>query len=148
MTFKQLKFTNGDERIADVVDEEKTHMVVRAAMRIVECENIEEGYSYFAFRPFISFTQDVEALQLVHTNQLIVEAIPSKNIMKHYATAVKRMSKFTKLGATLEDFEMMDSEEMQGYIEQLVQDELEEEDKETRKLGENVIVFKPKDTMH
>ena len=69
--------------------------------------------------------------------------------MKHYATAVKRMSKFTKLGATLEDFEMMDSEEMQGYIEQLVQDELEEEeDKETRKLGENVIVFKPKDTMH
>ncbi len=148
MTFKQLKFTNGDEIIADVVDEENKHMVVRAAMRIVECENIEEGYSYFAFRPFISFTQDVEALQLVHTHQLIVEAIPSKNIMKHYATAVKRMSKFTKLGQTLEDFEMMSGEEMEGYIEKLVEDELAEEKEESKKLGENVIVFKPKDTIH
>jgi len=148
MTFKQLKFANGDEIIADVVDEEKNHMVVRAAMRIIEVENIDEGYSYFAFRPFISFTSDVEALQLVHTDQLIVEAIPSKNIMKHYASAVKRMSKFTKLGATLEDFEMMDSEEMEGYIEQMVQDEIDEEDKEAKKLGENVVMFKPKDTIH
>jgi len=148
MTFKQLKFANGDEIIADVVDEEKNHMVVRAAMRIIEVENIDEGYSYFAFRPFISFTQDVGALQLVHTDQLIVEAIPSKNIMKHYATAVKRMDKFTKLGATLEDFEMMDSEEMEGYIEQMVQDEIDEEKKEAKKLGENVVIFKPKDTIH
>lgn len=148
MTFKQLKFTNGDEIIADVVDEEKSHMVVRAAMRIVECENLEEGYSYFAFRPFISFTQDVEALQLVHTNQLIVEAIPSKNIMKHYASAVKRMTKFTKLGQTLEDFEMMSGEEMEDIIEQLVEDEVQEELKEQQELGENVIVFKPKDTVH
>ena len=148
MTFKQLKFANGDEIIADVVDEEKNHMVVRAAMRIIEVENIDEGYSYFAFRPFISFTQDVGALQLVHTDQLIVEAIPSKNIMKHYATAVKRMDKFTKLGATLEDFEMMDSEEMENYIEQMVQDEIDEEKKEAKKLGENVVIFKPKDTIH
>jgi len=148
MTFKQLKFANGDEIIADVVDEEKNHMVVRAAMRIIEVENIDEGYSYFAFRPFISFTQDVGALQLVHTDQLIVEAIPSKNIMKHYATAVKRMDKFTKLGATLEDFEMMDSEEMENYIEQMVQDEIDEEQKEAKKLCENVVIFKPKDTIH
>ena len=148
MTFKQLKFANGDEIIADVVDEEKNHMVVRAAMRIIEVENIDEGYSYFAFRPFISFTQDVGALQLVHTDQLIVEAIPSKNIMKHYATAIKRMDKFTKLGATLEDFEMMDSEEMENYIEQMVQDEIDEEQKEDKKLGENVVIFKPKDTIH
>ena len=148
MTIKQLKFTNGDEIIADVVDEEKSHMVIRAAMRIVECENLEEGYSYFAFRPFISFTQDVEALQLVHTNQLIVEAIPSKNIMKHYASAVKRMIKFTKLGKTREDFEMMSGEEMENIIEQLVEDEVQEELKEQKELGENVIVFKPKDTMH
>lgn len=148
MTFKQLKFANGDEIIADVVDEEKNHMVVRAAMRIIEVENVDEGYSYFAFRPFISFTSDVEALQLVHTDQLIVEAIPSKNIMKHYASAIKRMTKFTELGATLEDFEMMDSEEMENYIEQMVQDEIDEEDKEAKKLGENVVIFKPKDTIH
>ena len=87
--FKQIKLTNGDEIVADVVERDNESLIVRAAMRIVEVEHLEEGYSYFAFRPFISFNDAVENLSLVNVQHIIAETIPSDNLLNHYAGSVR-----------------------------------------------------------
>ena len=59
MTYKQIKLTNGEEFIANILDvqEDEGVIIMSDALKIVEAENLDEGYSYFAFRPLMSFTE-------------------------------------------------------------------------------------------
>ena len=151
LNFKQFKLTNGEEIIADVLESEEDILIIRAAMKIVEVEHLEEGYSYFAFRPFISFQDSVDTLQLLGSQHIITETTPSHNLLKHYASAVGKMSKFLKGGKTLEEFESMSEEEVESYIQDFLDRELEEaaldgllNEEEDEDLGENVIRFNPR----
>jgi hypothetical protein len=61
------------------------------------------------------------------------------------------MSKFLKGGKTLEEFECMSEEEVEGYIQDFLDRELEEaaldgllNEEEDEDLGENVIRFNPR----
>ena len=159
LNFKQFKLSNGEEVIADVVESEDEVLIIRAAMKIVEVEHLEEGYSYFAFRPFISFQDSVDTLQLLGVQHIITETTPSHNLLKHYASAIGKLAKFLKGGKTLEEFEVMSDEEVESYIANLLEQELaaggEEfeididfDDIEEEDLGENVVRFNPKDTVH
>ena len=159
LNFKQFKLSNGEEVIADVVEAEEEILIVRAAMKIIEIEHLEEGYSYFAFRPFVSFQDSVDTLQLLSTQHIITETTPSHNLLKHYASAIGKLAKFLKGGKTLEEFEVMSDDEVESYIADLLERELaaggEEyeididfDDIEEEDLGENVVRFNPKDTVH
>ena len=154
--FKQFKLINGDEIVTDVIDSEDDILIVRASMKIVELENMHEGFTYFSLRPFIAFQDNLDTLQLLNTASIVLESSPSPSIMKHYANAVTKMNKFLKDGKTLEDLEAMTDDEIRKYMENLL-DKYGEDiskdidmrvDEEKEKLGPNVINFKPKDTMH
>ena len=58
------------------------------------------------------------------------------------------MNKFLRGGKTLEEFECMDDEEVEEYIQKFVEEELKDSKKQEKELGPNVVVFKPKDTIH
>ena len=61
------------------------------------------------------------------------------------------MNKFLKHGKTLEDLESMSDNEIHAYMSQLLDEYNEEsfeEDLEEDHVGENVVKFKPKDTVH
>ena len=152
--FKQFKLINGDEIVTDVIDSEDDILIVRASMKIVELENMHEGFTYFSLRPFIAFQDNLDTLQLLNTASIVLESSPSPSIMKHYANAVVKMNRFLKDGKTLEDLEAMSDDEIREYMEKLldkygedISEELEVKD-EKEKLGTNVIKFNPKDTMH
>lgn len=152
--FKQFKLINGDEIVTDVIDSEDDILIIRAPMRIVELENMHEGYTYFSLRPFVAFQDNLDTLQLLNTASIVLESSPSASIMKHYANAVVKMNRFLKDGKTLEDLEAMSDDEIREYMEKLldkygedISEELEVKD-EKEKLGTNVIKFNPKDTMH
>lgn len=152
--FKQFKLINGDEIVTDVIDSEDDILIVRATMRIVELENMNEGFTYFSLRPFVAFQDSLDTLQLLNTASIVLESSPSPSIMKHYANAVTKMNKFLKDGKTLEDLEAMTDNQIRKYMENLL-DKYGEDiskdvgiDEEKEKLGPNVIKFNPKDTMH
>ena len=147
-SFKQMKLTSGDEIVADVVERDDDSVIIRAAMRIVEVEHLEEGYSYFAFRPFVAFNDSIENLSVLTAVHIINETIPSDNLLTHYASSVRKMNKFLRGGKTLEEFECMDDEEVEEYIQKFVEEELKDSKKQEKELGPIVVVFKPKDTIH
>ena len=152
--FKQFKLINGDEIVADVIDSEDDILIIRAPMRIVELENMHEGYTYFSLRPFVAFQDNLDTLHLLNTTSIVLESSPSSSIMKHYANSVVKMNRFLKDGKTLEDLEAMSDDEIREYMENLLDKYGEdiskdvEIDEEKEKLGPNVIKFNPKDTMH
>jgi len=152
--FKQFKLISGDEIVTDVIDSEDDILIVRASMKIVELENMHEGFTYFSLRPFIAFQDNLDTLQLLNTASIVLESSPSPSIMKHYANAVTKMNKFLKDGKTLEDLESMTDNEIRKYMENLLDKYGEDISKdigvneEKEELGPNVINFKPKDTMH
>ena len=88
--FKQFKLISGDEIVTDVIDSEDDILIVRASMKIVELENMHEGFTYFSLRPFIAFQDNLDTLQLLNTASIVLESSPSPSIMKHYANAVTK----------------------------------------------------------
>ena len=54
MNYTQFRLTNGDEIVAQVIEEpegEDFYIVVKNSMMIIRSENLIEGYRYYSFRP-------------------------------------------------------------------------------------------------
>jgi hypothetical protein len=149
MTYKQMKLVNGDELIANVLDvqDDEGVLIVSEALRIVEVENIEEGISYFALRPMMSFTNDIDQLQIINTMHITVESFPSDSILKHYQATVARIRRIFAFGKTIEDLEELSEEEYDEFMSD-VDTATEEAEPEEKLDGDNIITFKPKGTVH
>ena len=56
---RQFKLSNGDELIAEIVDEpnqdDEVNLVVRDAMQISRVDDREEGYRYYMFKPWMTY---------------------------------------------------------------------------------------------
>ena len=141
-----MKLVNGDELIANVLDvqEDEGVLIVSEALRIVEVENIEEGLSYFALRPMMSFTDDVDQLHIISTAHITVETFPSEHILKHYQTTITKMKRIFEVGKTMEDLEELSEEEYEEFMNDLDNSPEPEEKLE----GDNIVAFKPKGTVH
>ena len=92
MTYTQFRLSNGDEIVAQVVQEpegDDFYIIVRNAMMVIRSENIEKGYRYYSFRPWMSFQLEDDYLQLLNFNQIIGEAKPSKVLLTQYFKAIE-----------------------------------------------------------
>jgi len=91
MTYTQFRLSNGDEIVAQVVQEpegDDFYIVVRNAMMVIRSENIERGYRYYSFRPWMSFQLNEEYFQLLNYNHIIGEAKPDKLLLEQYYRAI------------------------------------------------------------
>ena len=91
MTYTQFRLSNGDEIIAQVVNEpegEDFYIVVKNAMMVIRAENIVEGYRYYSFRPWMAFQQSESYYQLLNYNHIIGEAKPDETLLSQYYKAI------------------------------------------------------------
>ncbi len=156
---KQFKLTNDDEIICEVVqydDPDNSAMVVRGAMRIVLIEDFKRGVRFYAFRPWMGFTDDPTLLQTLNAAHIIGEALPSKDIIRHYDGTIKKIKKaLSKTDMPLDEISEkaadMSEQEFENYLNQYLKDEdifnpddfgFDSDD------NSNVIKFRPKGTMH
>jgi hypothetical protein len=149
MSYKQLKLTSGEEFIANIidVDQEEGVIVMAQALKIIESDNAEEGISYFAFRPLMSFTEDMDKIHILNLAHIVVETTPSENIMKHYNRTIEKMKRVAMGGKTMEELEEASEEEFEEYMKML--DDLDEYEEEIDPRGDNIVKFRrPKDTFH
>jgi len=163
MNIKQFKLTNNEEIICEVIEwntgEDPGDILIKKALRVISVEDYQKGWRFFAFRPWMSFQDDPDLLQTLNSSHIIVTTNPSPNLLKHYERCLKRLVSETeaeKIGAK-KIYANLD--EIQDELRELTDDEMD--DFLTRKYGaveeddflsdsgvNNIIKFKPKDTMH
>ena len=69
MSYIQFRLSNGDEIVAQVIQEptgEDINIVVKNAMMIIRAENIAQGIRYYSFRPWMSYQLDDESVSYTH----------------------------------------------------------------------------------
>ena len=159
MTIKQFKLTNDDEIICEVVqwdDPDNSGMVIRAAMRIVLIEDFKRGIRFYAFRPWMGFSDDPSILQTLNSAHIICEASPSEEVLEHYSGTVKKIKKaLAKRDMPLDEIsdkaENLSDDEFEEYLDKYLQTEKDVFDPDLfapdSDTTTNVIQFKPKGTM-
>ena len=91
MSYIQFRLSNGDEIVAQVIQEptgEDINIVVKNAMMIIRAENIAQGIRYYSFRPWMSYQLDDEYFQLLNFNHIIGEAKPDADLLEQYKKAL------------------------------------------------------------
>ena len=79
---KQLKLTNGDELICEVIEKD-IDMLVRNAMKLMPMED-QANIRYYSFRPWMLLQHDEDAVQLIHSHHIVGEATPTAKMMEQY----------------------------------------------------------------
>lgn len=154
--YKQFKLTNGDEMVCELISNDPesdgtADVIIRRAMKIVVTDDLEENIRYYTLKPWISFQDDTKDLIALNSVHIVGESTPSETMMIHYATALADADKYNKVrkaGMTLKDIEEklkeLTEEEMDAFLTKKYK-EILAGDSDT---NDNVIQFKPKDTMH
>ena len=79
---KQLKLTNGDELICEVIEKD-VDMLVRNAMKLMPMED-QANIRYYSFRPWMLLQHHEDAVQLIHSHHIVGEATPTAKMMEQY----------------------------------------------------------------
>jgi len=158
---KQFKLTNDEEIICEVLqwdDPDNAGMVVRGAMRIICAEDFQRGVRFYAFRPWMGFTDNPEELLTINSAHIVCEMNPSKKLIGHYIGTIKAIKKaIDKTDMPLDDLAPkvsdMDENEFQSFLDDYLRerniDIFNPEDiKSDSDNSDNVIKFKPKGTLH
>ena len=154
---KQFKLTNDDEIICEVLQwdsEESSDMIIRGTLRIINVEDFTKGVRFYAFRPWMIFSEDPDSLHTLNSAHIIAETNPSKELLKHYSESLseiikqlknKRRKKAMSLDDVAAKIDQLDEEEFDKYLEAALEDTddpLDYGDDSDR--GSNVVAFKPK----
>ena len=142
MNHTQFRLSNGDEIIAQVVQEpegDEVNIVVRNAMMITRTENLETGYRYYSFRPWMSFQLNDEYLQLLNYSHIVGEAKPSKVLLEQYLKSIESQA---EEGDTSSPYDSDDAVTIQRILHKLQQADNADSD------SNNVVPLFNKDKLH
>ena len=95
MNLKQLKLTNGDELICEVLDQKLTDndmIVVRKALRIVSVDDVDESMRFYMFKPWQLMNNDPETMHVLNSTHIISQTVPGKVALEYYTDVIKEMS--------------------------------------------------------
>jgi hypothetical protein len=158
---KQFKLTNNDEIVCEIAawnDEETDEIVIKKALKIVSVEDYTRGIRFFALRPWIAFQDDPEELQSLNSTHIIVTSSPTKSMLKYYNTCLTAIKQDLKKPGIPRKGVWANLDEVNHETRDLTDDELDDyltskygsmiEDEYPDSADNNIIKFKPKDTMH
>tara|TARA_B100001063_G_scaffold125073_1_gene116933 strand:- start:45 stop:536 length:492 start_codon:yes stop_codon:yes gene_type:complete len=158
---KQFKLTNNDEIVCEIAawnDEETDEIVIKKALKIVSVEDYTRGIRFFALRPWIAFQDDPEELQSLNSTHIIVTSSPTKSMLKYYNTCLTAIKQDLKKPGIPRKGVWANLDEVNHETRDLTDDELDDyltskygsmiEDEFPDSADNNIIKFKPKDTMH
>jgi len=153
MNIKQFKLSNDDEIICEVIEfnsEENDAMIIRGALRIVNVEDFSRGVRFYAFRPWMGFSDDPELLQTLNAGHIICEANPSADLISYYASSLAKLrhassKKHMPLDEIAQQSEEMDEEEFEAFLDDYIS---KQSAASADSASPNIIQFKPKGRLH
>ena len=120
---RQLKLSNGDEIVCDVVewpeDDEPNALVVRNAYKIHMLHPIVPGENrYYQFRPWMVYQDDSSFFQILNGDHILAEATPSQDMLVQYKRLLndEEEDNFEKLQDKLKEMlDLVNAEEVDLY---------------------------------
>jgi len=88
--YRQLKLSNGEEVIADVLqwaNDDDASIVIRSALKLVMTER-QDGARLYALRPWMICCEDMDHLLTINADQIIGETMPSTQLLTQYKLTV------------------------------------------------------------
>lgn len=159
MTIKQLKLTNNEEVVCEVMEhhEETDELVVRKILRVICADDYDQNIRYYSFRPWNSFQDDADAISVLNGGHIITETNPSNVLKVHWMGAWKEIEQSAELKRELgldeiiNEANELEDEDLAEFIEQKLREKefQEKQSYEVDSATPNLIHFKPKtDTFH
>jgi len=155
MNLKQFKLTNDEEIICEVLDADApdASVVIRKVLKLMCIDDFDRNVRYYSFKPWMSFTDDIDGLQTLNAGHIVGQMNPSVTLALHYAQAVKEVesgmktSKVLSLDEVLKeiDIEELTEEEMDEYLKDKFSSQ---EDDILDSADPKIIQFKPRGTFH
>ena len=104
---KHLKLTNNDEIVFELVSypdsDESDEIVIKRALKIITVEDYFRGFRFFAFRPWLSFQDDMSSLQSLNASHIVVTASPSPDMLKYYKATIRAITQKSRNMVTEEE---------------------------------------------
>ncbi len=88
---RHLKLVTGEELICDVLDESPESIVVNNAMSLMQ-NTLKSGEKFFTFKTYMVYQDTPLNCILIFTDKIMSLAIPSKEMVEQYGTALKEMA--------------------------------------------------------
>lgn len=107
---RQMKMTNGDEIICEVIDwadDEGPGIVIRNALKIETLSRVD-GTRIHVLKPWIIFQVGEGIFQTLNSDHVMLEASPTEEVVKEYYRAIN-----------FENNEEVDEEKVEDYIRKL-----------------------------
>ena len=158
---KQLKLTNHDEILCEIIDygdDDNPDVIIRKAMKIVVVDDFETNSRFYTFKPWMSFVDDSEELQMLNSVHVVGECTPSATVIKHYEAALLEVEKYNKLktyGMDINDIaekiSELSEEEMDAFLDQKYRENNIDTDNlftDIDSSDSTIVQFKPKNTRH
>ncbi len=114
---RQLKMINGDEVICEVVEEHKSHFIVRNALKLKE-KLTEENHKYFTFSSYMTYQDGLLQVIMLMTSHMMAFAIPTKEMIFQYDIALEQID---NLKNSVEEEPILD-EAVEDWLENIVED--------------------------
>jgi len=109
---RHLKLITGEEVICEVLDEDSEHIVVNNAMSLIQ-NTLKNGEKFFTFKTYMIYQDTPTNVMLIFTDKIMSLAIPVKEMVEQYRTALDEMAKYLE----------------ENYSEVLLKDDFHEDDK-------------------
>lgn len=156
MNLKQLKLTNNEEVVCEIVEtlEDQGCIVVKKVLRILAADDFEDNIRYYSFRPWNSFQDNVDEISVLNLSHIITETIPSKALKLHYVGAWKELAAQAEVKKELNIDELLvegaglDDDEVADLIERKLKEKEAGVSIQYDSDEPNIIHFKPTDTKH
>ena len=137
---RQFRLTSGAEVLCEVLqwdDENTSEVVVRHIYEIDKYDHIQKGVRIYSIKPYLSFQYGEEQVSSLNSDQIIITALPSAEIIEQYKVSI--------LNNAQEDQERVEDEELNDLLSDRVEKikkyldglDLDLDDSE----GDNILMF-------
>ena len=127
-SIRHLKLVRGEEVICDVLDETNDSITVNNAMSLMQ-NTLKTGEKFFTFKTYMIYQDTPINVMILFTDKIMSLAIPSKEMVEQYQTALKEMASYLE-----ENFSTGLEEDYEDEL--TLEDFLDEMNKETKEDGE------------
>lgn len=90
---RHLKLITGEELICEVLDETPESIVVNNAMSLMQ-NTLKTGEKFFTFKTYMVYQDTPMNCILIFTDKIMSLAIPAKEMIDQYNTALKEMANY------------------------------------------------------
>jgi len=108
MEIKQLKLSDGEEIIAEILDEIEDELLVRLPLRIIKVD-LSIDRTLFTFKSYMTYAEFTDQIVSINLYHIIAIAIPHEDLLEQYHRAREKIKEYKLDSKDLSVYDTTDS---------------------------------------